>query len=86
MAAKPIAGAARGWLMEVAEDARRLNLTDLQETGKPPLAVTYDEPARGDLVLAGTIDGRKLRVKLHQVQFKLTNRGFHWVNETPPNN
>ncbi len=85
MAAQPITGAARGWLMEVAEDPRRLNLTDLQETGKAPIVLTYDEPAPGDLVLAGTIDGQKLRVKLHQVQFKLTTRGFHWVNETPPN-
>ena len=85
IAAKPFTGAARGWLMEVAEDARRLNLTDVQEIGKPPIALTYDEPAPGDLVLAGTIDGKKLRVKLHQLQFKLTTRGFHWVNETPPN-
>jgi hypothetical protein len=68
------------------EVARRMTLEEDREAGKSAIVLTYDEPADGVLFLVGTMDGKPLRVKLNQIpreRFRLVNRGFHWINETP---
>ena len=47
---------------------------------------SYTQPKPGLLTLEGTLDGRKIRAKLHwekPPKFLLTTRGFHWINERP---
>lgn len=49
---------------------------------------SYAQPKSGLLTLEGTLDGRKIRARLHlekPPQFLLTTRGFHWINERPFN-
>lgn len=50
--------------------------------------LTYTQPKPDSLLLAGTLDGRQLRVRLHHEDAQnslLIRRGFHWVNEFPYN-
>jgi hypothetical protein len=71
---------------ELVEDERRMTLQEDQETGKSAIVLTYEEPEPGVLVLSGAVDGKPVRVQLHQVppeRFRLVSRGFHWINETP---
>lgn len=45
---------------------------------------SYAQPKPGLLTLEGTLDGRKIRARLHlekPPKFLLTTRGFHWINE-----
>jgi hypothetical protein len=47
---------------------------------------SYAEPKPGLLTLEGTLDGRKIRARLHlekTPKYLLTTRGFHWINERP---
>ncbi|HEX4965671.1 MAG TPA: hypothetical protein VF173_32975 [Thermoanaerobaculia bacterium] len=49
---------------------------------------SYTQPTPELLTLEGTLDGRKIRVRLHlekPPKFLLTTRGFHWINERPFN-
>ena len=49
-------------------------------------ALTYTRPAPDQLVLAGSMDGHQVEMKLKLVdrdKFNLVNRGFHWINEYP---
>ena len=49
---------------------------------------SYAQPNPGLLTLEGTLDGRKIRARLHlekPPKFLLTTRGFHWINERPFN-
>jgi len=49
---------------------------------------SYTQPKPGLLHLEGTLDGRKIRARLHlekPPKFLLTTRGFHWINERPFN-
>jgi hypothetical protein len=72
--------------VELVEDARRMTFKEDEEAGKSAIVLTYEEPAPGVLVLAGTVEGKPLRVKLNQIspeRFRLVSRGFHWINETP---
>jgi hypothetical protein len=50
--------------------------------------LAYSEPEPGVLVLEGTFEQEKIRARLRRVDtesFRLTNRGFHWINEYPFN-
>lgn len=50
--------------------------------------LSYEQPGPGDLRLAGTVDGRRIRARLRRTDessFLLLNRGFHWINEYPFN-
>jgi hypothetical protein len=88
VAIRPMTGFADWRLMELNEAAHRIKLIDPQESGKPAITLSYEQPARGMLVLSGTVKGRTVRVNLSQVppeRLLLTNRGFHWINEIPFN-
>ena len=75
------------WKSELSEETRSMTFTDpKEENRKPPITLTYDEPGPGLLTLAGSVDGKAVRVKLKRVdeaRFPLVSRGFHWVNERP---
>ncbi|HEX4419911.1 MAG TPA: hypothetical protein VH165_18480, partial [Kofleriaceae bacterium] len=47
---------------------------------------SYARPAPNHLVIDGKHHGHQLHVTLHlQLEPQLATRGFHWVNESPPN-
>jgi hypothetical protein len=49
---------------------------------------TYGRPTPDTLLVEGTYQGRAIRARLHLVrqdEFRLMNRGFHWINESPFN-
>ena len=49
-------------------------------------ALTYTRPAPDQLILAGSMDGHQVEMKLKLMdrdKFNLVNRGFHWINEYP---
>lgn len=49
-------------------------------------SLAYTRPATDQLVLAGTMDGHRVEMKLKlqdRDKFTLVNRGFHWINEYP---
>jgi hypothetical protein len=49
-------------------------------------ALTYTRPAPDQLILAGSMDGHQVEMKLKLMdreKFTLVNRGFHWINEYP---
>jgi hypothetical protein len=68
-------------------DAKTLELT--RNNGKNARSnLTFQQPAPGQLVLNGMLDGRKVQMQLEMMdrnQFLLVNRGFHWVQEYPFN-
>jgi hypothetical protein len=50
--------------------------------------ISYQRPEPGLLTLEGTMDGKQIRAKLRlgeKADFRLLNRGFHWINEYPFN-
>lgn len=51
-------------------------------------SLKYQQVGRGQLILDGEMDGRKLRLDLRLLdrnQFLLVSRGFHWIQEYPFN-
>jgi hypothetical protein len=47
---------------------------------------TYSQPAPDELMLEGTLDGKRVRVhcrRIDESRFPLAGRGFHWINERP---
>jgi hypothetical protein len=59
-----------------------------REDAKWKATLSYAQPKPGLLTLEGTLDGRKIQVRLHAEKppkFLLTTRGFHWINERPFN-
>lgn len=50
--------------------------------------LTYEQPEPERLNIAGDFDGHPIRAELRRAdasKFLLTNRGFHWINESPFN-
>jgi hypothetical protein len=48
----------------------------------------FEEPSTDGLVLAGEVDGQKVRMTLSRIDLKsflLANSGFHWIQERPFN-
>lgn len=77
----------RGFLLQLDDKKKTLELTSFKdETWKS--AFSYKEPGPGLLVMEGTMDGKKIQARLHQLdmsKFLLVSRGFHWINERPFN-
>lgn len=51
-------------------------------------SLNYDRPAQDQLILDGSMDGRKIHMQLRlfdRNKFTLVNRGFHWINDYPFN-
>jgi hypothetical protein len=54
--------------------------------------LTYSQPDDDHLTLEGSLDGHTIKAVMHKEnldeflsQFRLLNRGFHWINEYPFN-
>ena len=50
--------------------------------------LSYQQLGPGLLALEGTLDGQRIRARIRRVknsQFRLIDRGFHWINEYPFN-
>jgi len=48
----------------------------------------FQQPAPNVMTLQGVLEGHKIRARLHRQEaqsFRLTSRGFHWINEYPFN-
>jgi len=57
---------------------------------QPPArtSFTYSQPQRSLIVMQGMLDGKSVRATLKRIDkldFLLTSRGFHWINEYPMN-
>jgi hypothetical protein len=73
--------------LNLSSEKRLLELTK-REDPKWQTALSYELLGPGRLALAGTLDGRKVRILLRldpRPDFLLVNRGFHWINEYPFN-
>ena len=54
----------------------------------PEANFTFQQPAQGQLVLDGAIDGHKIHMQLQlgdREKFLLVSGGFHWIQEYPFN-
>jgi uncharacterized membrane protein YphA (DoxX/SURF4 family) len=74
-----------GFGASISDTAKTLTLT--KPAGKSWKAtLTYTRPAPDHLILAGSMDGHQVEMKLKLMdrdKFNLVNRGFHWINEYP---
>ena len=67
--------------------AKTVALTKLADA-KSKADFSFSQPAPGQLVLDGSIDGHKVHARLEwfdRSKFLLVSRGFHWVQEYPYN-
>jgi len=51
-------------------------------------ALKYETPKPGQMKFKGELDGHQVEAQMHRSElstFRLTNRGFHWVSESPFN-
>ncbi len=72
-------GKRRGYALDLDPSAKKLLLDS---------EFAYSTPAPETLRLDGSYSGRALSVTLRRVdesEFRLINRGFHWINESPYN-
>jgi hypothetical protein len=77
--------------MQVNSAAKRITL-QRQEDPNWKAELTYSQPDADHLILEGEIDSRMMKAELRRenldeylAQFRLLNRGFHWINEFPYN-
>lgn len=64
-----------------------LRLSPWGQMGQPSL-FTVRQPSPDRLDLEGTLEGHAIKARLRRTDlapFRLTNRGFHWINEYPFN-
>jgi hypothetical protein len=73
--------------LELDAEGKRLTMTKRDDPDWKAV-LTYDRTAPDELILDGTLEGRKIHATLHKAdesRFQLTSRGFHWINEFPYN-
>jgi hypothetical protein len=76
-----------GYEMTVDEAGRRLTLKGPGRSDQG-LSWCYEQAGDGLLLLEGSPEGASVSVRLKKIdrnRFSLVQRGFHWVNEAPPN-
>lgn len=70
------------------DDKKRLLKLTKRDDPNWKATLSYRQLGPKVLLLEGTLDGKKIRAQLHQAEasdFRLTSRGFHWINEWPFN-
>jgi hypothetical protein len=80
-------GGRRQFRMKLDAGKRTLDLT-LREDANVKAAFSFEQPEPGRMTLSGELAGKKIHAELQRVdapQFRLTSRGFHWINEFPYN-
>jgi uncharacterized membrane protein YphA (DoxX/SURF4 family) len=68
-------------------DARTMLLTN-REDPNWKASFNYETPKPGFMIFKGQLEGHEFEARMHRKDpssFRLTNRGFHWVNEYPFN-
>lgn len=73
--------------LELDQAKKRLTLSKRDDPKNRSL-LTYSRPEPKLLILEGTVDGHKIRARLHRIdesRFLLVSRGFNWINEYPFN-
>ncbi|MEU8900185.1 DoxX family protein [Nocardia sp. NPDC048505] len=73
-------------LGEVDAAARTVTLTGPPESAAPVARLAFEEPAAGQLILRGEIQGHPVTVTLRKQdpgEFRLRGPGFHWVQDVP---
>ncbi|HEY2031824.1 MAG TPA: hypothetical protein VGH20_21685 [Myxococcales bacterium] len=81
----PADGPVQRFEAETFEATRILHLTRGENT---PIDLHYEVPSPGRLSVTGSVDGKQIVAELTRLPttaFRLTSRGFHWINETPYN-
>lgn len=68
----------------------RINILALTRREDPTkhYTLTYEQPEPERIIVSGALEGQNVRAvlrRMHEPQFLLVNRGFHWINEYPFN-
>lgn len=74
--------------LELDEQKKTMALAERGDPAQKKTSLTYRRPDPKTLLIEGTFDKRKIRVRARQIEepkFLLTTRGFHWINEYPFN-
>ena len=78
-------GAHRRYILDLKAAQREIALRK-RDDPKWRSAISYRRPRPDLLAMEGLFGDRRIRVRLHRVddlEFLLTSRGFHWINEYP---
>ena len=82
----PMVGRRTRYGLEIDEKKGTMLLTKGEQS---KWTFTYHRPVPTTMVLDGTLDARKIHATLRKsdedASFRLTTRGFHWINELPFN-
>jgi hypothetical protein len=73
--------------LDLATEAMTMTLVQPNERTRKTI-FSYSQPEPDFLAMEGTLDGRKIQARMRRVDapdFRLINRGFHWINEYPFN-
>ena len=73
--------------LELDSKNRTMTLTN-REDSKWNATFKYETPKPGLMIFKGELEGHQFEARMHRKDpstFRLTNRGFHWVNEYPFN-
>jgi hypothetical protein len=68
-------------------NTRTMSLTNLEDPNWKA-TFNYETPKPGFMIFKGELVGHQFEARMHRRDpstFRLTNRGFHWVNEYPFN-
>lgn len=62
---------------------KKLNISYRNDSSKTKNQLRYSLTKENEMILEGVLYGDTIHVKLKKKEFKLTSRGFHWINEYP---
>jgi hypothetical protein len=75
------------WRLSLDEKQRTFKLTSRDDPNRKS-TLSYTRPDPGSMIIEGALEGQPIHATLHKVPipaFRLTSRGFHWINEYPFN-
>ena len=85
---QPMQGVLQRYSFQLSGDGKNLTLAPLG-VPRQEASFTLETPAADRLLMTGRFDGHPMEVSLKRVnlsdpsEFLLTNRGFHWITQTP---
>jgi uncharacterized membrane protein YphA (DoxX/SURF4 family) len=82
-------GRRESYMMKPEKYASAFTIETMARGGERMIwSLTYQRPSPDELVIEGVLRGKSLTLRgrrVDETKFSLLSRGFHWVNETPPN-
>jgi len=84
---KPMAGPNQGYSMKLDMDKKTMDFGKAADKAWKA-NLTFERPDNDTITMTGQWDGHNVIAKLKRFdesKFLLTNRGFHWISETPFN-